>query len=347
MLWWLAPMDWFTDSAFRTVTKYVLEKYKSKDSLFLFSEFMSADGYVNNPKWVCKHILKTDFEDNLIVQIFGWNEENLIKTAQDLDKKYDLYWIDLNLWCPSGKIISSWWGIGMLKDRSQTLQTIKKISKNINKPLSIKTRVWLDENDKDKQFDFILNASEFCKMISIHGRTLKQWHSWNVDWEFIYKIKEKVWKKCKIIWNGGIKSYQDWFKKNNNLDWIMIWQAAIWNPWIFVDKKPQIKEIYEIIKFHLKLSTCLEVFFESSRNEKNEVLWTFKLDDIEKKRKEVLKKEQGDQLRTPVEFRKHLFCYVKSLPNSKTLKQNITKIKCLDWLIKEIDNFFEKQFSLF
>lgn len=36
----------------------------------LWTEFMSADGYIHAPAGVVHHILTTDFEPELIVQIF-------------------------------------------------------------------------------------------------------------------------------------------------------------------------------------------------------------------------------------------------------------------------------------
>jgi len=76
-------------------------------------------------------------------------------------------------------------------------------------PFSIKTRTGTDENDLKEQMDFLVEASTYVSMITIHGRTVKQWYSLDANWEFIYELKKKVDKKCTIIWNGGIKNYED------------------------------------------------------------------------------------------------------------------------------------------
>jgi hypothetical protein len=36
----------------------------------LWTEFMSAEGYTHNPKGVIKHLWMTDYEPQLIAQIF-------------------------------------------------------------------------------------------------------------------------------------------------------------------------------------------------------------------------------------------------------------------------------------
>ncbi|MEI6672071.1 MAG: tRNA-dihydrouridine synthase [bacterium] len=41
-------------------------------------------------------------------------------------------------------------------------------------PLSFKTRTGIDENDHKKQMKFLVEASEYVSMITIHGRTVKQ-----------------------------------------------------------------------------------------------------------------------------------------------------------------------------
>jgi tRNA-dihydrouridine synthase B len=50
--------------------------------------------------------------------------------------------------------------------------------------------------------DFLLKASEYCSMITIHGRTVKQGYTGDADWDFIYKLKEKISAPCKVIGNG-------------------------------------------------------------------------------------------------------------------------------------------------
>jgi tRNA-dihydrouridine synthase len=41
-------------------------------------------------------------------------------------------------------------------------------------PLSIKTRTGIDEKDTQEQMDFLIEASNYVHMITIHGRTVKQ-----------------------------------------------------------------------------------------------------------------------------------------------------------------------------
>lgn len=334
----LAPMDWITDCAYRIITQDIFDKSKSKNKLYLYTEFMSADWYIHNPQWVFHHILKTNHEKNITAQIFWWNIENLIKTSVDIDKNYKYDKIELNIWCPSPKIMACWGWAWMLRDKDWTLEIIKEIAKSIKKPFSIKTRAWLDNNDKKERFKYIIKASEFCDDISIHWRTFKQWHSWEVDWEFINSIKKEVNNKTKIIWNWWINSYEDAIEKWKNIDWVMIWQSSIWNPWIFTWEKPSNEELKNTIIYHLKLMVILEIKFNEMK--KSKYLEEIDINEIKDLIKNI-SKINLEWLRTPIIFRKHLFAYIKWVKESKNLKQEIITVKNFYELNERIEKFFK------
>lgn len=263
----LAPMDWVTDYPYRMIVQKIFWQHWNKnDILWKWTEFMSADGYMINPSRLVKHLIKDEKEKELIAQIYWWNLDTLIKTTQDIEKKYPWFsWIELNIWCPSPKVLSCWAGAGMMKDKQKTLEYIKLISECTNLPFSIKTRTGLNDQDKRKQFEFIIDASKYCKTISIHGRTYSQAHNGLVDRDFIYNIKKEVWDKCTIIGNWGINSYEDCIERINNLNGVMIWQAAISNPRIFTQHEPTKNERKEISKDHLILMCAYEIYMNYTR----------------------------------------------------------------------------------
>jgi tRNA-dihydrouridine synthase len=80
----------------------------------------------------------------------------------------------------------------MMRDKKKTLDYIRQMSETSTLPFSIKTRTGLNENDKKDQFNFIIDAAQYCDTISIHGRTYSQAHNGSVDRNFIYDIKKAV-----------------------------------------------------------------------------------------------------------------------------------------------------------
>ncbi len=322
----LAPMDWITDCAYRIICKQIFEKFgNSDDELMLWTEFMSAEWYVHNPPWVIRHIMRSDYDHETIAQIFGWNPESLIACAQDIEKKYDYAGIELNMWCPSPKIMKCAAWSGMLKDKTLTLDILKEIAKNTKIPFSLKTRTGLSQDDVEEQFEFLIQASEYVSMIGVHGRTYKQSHAWFVDRDFIYRLKKEL-PNTIIIGNGWLRTYEDCVTKCENLDGTMPAQSAIWNPWILTPHTPTHKERRETIFAHLDLSVASEIYFNEHIATYDHTIGLVQptLEDLENI---ILtfdtKSSLADSCRAPVEFRKYLYNYITWLPWNKQLKKNI------------------------
>ena len=349
-----APMDWITNCATRLITNQVFEKYwKKEDTLELRTEFMNVDGFLINPHQVIKHALTTEWQKP-ILQIYGGKEETLIEATEKIQNEYaDLFsGVELNTGCPSNTVMKVWWWSDMLKDKSKTLNVIKELSE-IQGPLpfSLKTRAWLNDSDKESQKIFIRKASKYCSKISIHGRTLKQLYTWEADRNFISEIKKDIeinWNsECKIIWNWWISSYNDTENKLSefNLDWIMIGQAAIWNPRIFTPHEPTREEKLGTILRHLDYSIACDQWFDEEIASKS---WKIIIEDLNIPigRIEDRVKENQNKLdlqpHTIVEFRKFLFQYVKWIPWSKERKQQVLNCKDYQELKNQIIKFFEK-----
>lgn len=308
MYWCLAPMDGITDTSYRQIVKKVFKKYNKDKTreLLLFTEFVSSDGYVHNFDGIKDHLVFENEEKPLICQIFGSNLQKLVYTAKEIDKNYNFDGIELNIGCPSPKIMRLGAGSALMLDKENTLNIIKILSESVNKPFSIKTRSGVNEQDKEKQKDFIIKASKYCSMISIHSRTLKQEHSGDVDLDFVLDVKNKVDKNCKIIFNGWINfdtlQNEDFLQKVSSLDGIMIGQWAIWNPWIFTDYIPSWDEKKQIIIEHINLNVKYK--------------W---------------------ERRWVVEFRKFVGSYIKWIDNASKYRVELMKTEKLDEFIKIIE----------
>ena len=344
---------------------------KDTYELVLWTEFMNADGYIINPPGVIKHLLTDKNQDKVIAQIFWGNEEMLTKCFSDIEKKYFLnvegrmqnaeknseLWtlnsefsfagIELNMGCPARNVMNTGWGSALLKDKENTLEIVKKLSWAMKMPFSIKTRTGINEEDRNNQMKFLIEISNYVDMITIHGRTVKQAYTGDADWDFMYELKNKVQGKrdkeqgpspkshvpeCKIIWNWGIRSYDDIEKAKWNLDGIMIGQAAIGNPRIFTPHIPSREEIKETILKHLDLMISYENYFQEQKENFTGIL-TMPSSDI------IWHHLKKSSVIIISEFRKHLFQYVKWIPWSKEFKQKVATIVDYDQLVKEIQEF--------
>ena len=228
-----------------------------------------------------------------------------------------------------------------MKDKGRTLEIIKNISKILKIPFSIKSRTGLDNIDKSRQLEFLVNASNYCDKISVHSRTLKELYHWEWDRDFIYELKSKANKNCKIIWNWAIKSHEEIQSKSNKnwiiLDWIMIWQAAIGNPRIFTNHEPNNQEKIEIAIEHLKLSAKFEIYLQTLKDNRKEKIYP-NLEEIENIN---LEKEIDKIHYTPLTFRKYFHQYVKWIPGWKEAKEQCNKTNKLSEIINILENLLK------
>ena len=119
-----------------------------------------------------------------------------------------------------------------------------------------------------------------------------------------------IWPKnnlIKIIFNWWVtaEKLQDekFLEQMNQLDWIMIGQAAIWNPWIFVGIEPSWDEKKEIILEHLLLNI----------QAKGERRWV-------------------------IEFRKFIGSYIKGIDNAAKYRTEFMKVDTFEDFKKIINN---------
>lgn len=88
----------------------------------------------------------------------------------------------------------------------------------------------------------------------------------------------------------------------------MIGQAAIADPWIFVDHRPTVQERYEIIMFHLKLMIIAfdyynkNLHFEDTFMQPSYEQWMHEVENFDISRYDIGK--------SAIEYRKYLFNYV-------------------------------------
>ena len=345
MILWLAPMDWVTDLPCRVITKKIFDKYNDNPSneLRLWSEFMTSDWFLACPENVVKNIINTSYEFPIILQIFGWNEVKLVDTALRIQDLYwnKIAWIELNTGCPANNIMKSGGGSTLMKDKVRTLEIIKNLSEKLLIPFSIKSRTGLNEVDKSRQLGFLVEASNYCNKISVHSRTLKELYHWEWDRNFIYELKSKANKKCKIIWNWAIKSYEEIQSKSKKdwiiLDWIMVWQAAIGNPRIFTDHEPTVQEKIQTAIEHLKLSAKFEIYLQSLKENRKEKNYP-NLQEIEN----ISIEKNIDKIYfTPLTFRKYFHQYLKWIQGGKEAKEQCNKTNKLWDLIEILKNLWK------
>lgn len=290
----LAPMEGYTDSAFRQLIKIYAPE------IICFTEFTSADALKYNSKKSIGKIGFNKVEKPLIVQLFGKHPHHFIEAIKYVEKM-GADGIDINMGCPAKNVINSQHGSALLKNPKLACEIVKSVSSSTKLPVSVKMRIGFKEYDEQAFMDFCLNLEKNgAKSLTVHGRTTKQGYSDTADWNPVYKVKENV--GITVIGNGDITSPEIALQKLKNLDGIMVGRATFGNPLIM-------RKIYEVLHPKSKKLKKIPDWFE-----------------IAEKHINLSIKTKGERL-AMFEMRKYLAAYIKGFPYAANYRSRLVRVE--------------------
>jgi tRNA-dihydrouridine synthase B len=230
-----APMEEVSDRSYRLICK-------SLGADILISEFVSSEALIRDVEKSIQKLAFSEKERPFGIQIFGHDEQSLIKAAQIAEQQNPDF-IDINWGCPVKKVVVKGAGSAILKDIPKMVILTKAVVNAVHLPVTVKTRLGWDLLDQPIH-DATLKLQDIgIQGITIHGRTRSQMYSGEADWTLIGEIKNDPSIFIPVIGNGDINSADKAFEyqKKYGVDGIMIGRAAIGNPWIFKEIKQKIK----------------------------------------------------------------------------------------------------------
>lgn len=298
----LAPMAGVTDASYRQLIK------KLAPETIVYTEFLSTDAIHYGAKKTMKELeFNAEVEHPFIVQVFGKEPEHFLSAARVIEQM-GADGIDINMGCPAAKVVSSCHGSALIKNADLAKRLVEATKKEVNIPVSVKTRLG---------WDTCGTLIEFCKglvdvgadALAIHGRTYEGKFSGHADWEPIYELKKQV--SVPVIGNGDICSAQDAVEKIGNLDGVMVGRGTFGNPWVMKDiadalihgKKPG-EPTVTAISFEEKIPFIIEHC--------------------------RLAVEVKGQKRGMLEMRRHLASYIKGVDGAKDLRSKLVRVESVE-----------------
>lgn len=217
------------------------------------------------------------------MQLFGSDPDLIAEMAAQIEERpFDI--LDLNMGCPVPKVVNNGEGSALMKNPHLAAEIVRKTSRAIQKPLTVKIRKGFDEEH--------VNAVEMAKYledagaaaIAVHGRTREQYYAGKADWEIIHQVKEVV--SVPVIGNGDVSDPISAHKmmEETGCDGVMIGRASRGNPWIFrqlveYDKtgalleKPDVDELKSMILRHARLQLQYKGEYTGIREMRKHVAW--------------------------------------------------------------------------
>ena len=303
----VAPMAGVTDYPYRKILR-------DMGAELLFTEMVSAKGLVHGNKNT-KELIELDKKGYNGVQIFGSDPEIMAEAAFIIERDFKADLIDINLGCPAPKIVKNNYGSALMKYPELTAEIIKSINKAVDLPVTVKMRKGWDKNNIN-----VVKIAKICeksgaKAVSVHGRTREEFYSGKADWSIIKKIKKEL--NIPVIGNGDIFSVEDAEKMfaETNCDGIMLARGIQGNPWLFKKCKAKFAEGIKIEnpKYEDKIKLAI-------------------------KHLKLAVNYYGEKRAIPL-MRKHISWYLKGLPHSTKIRDEINRLKSRKKVEKTLNEY--------
>ena len=298
----LAPLAGVSDSPFRRLAR-------EQGASIVYTEMVSADGLVRHNQATLDYCAFDAIERPIGIQLFGSEPGVLadaVRVLCDLpaERRPDL--IDLNMGCPVRKVVNRCAGAALLQDVPRIRDIVGGMVEASSVPVTAKIRLGWDGSSR--------NVVDVCRAledagataVAIHARTRAEKFEGQAHWDMIGEAKKAV--GIPIIGNGDVRDPADAVRmlETTGCDAVMLGRAAFGDPWVF----RRVRAFWE----------RGEQLPQAGAGERLEAGIRHLAMMVESVGPECAARE----------MRKHVAWYVKGLPNSARVREQVNRTRSVD-----------------
>jgi tRNA-dihydrouridine synthase B len=225
----LAPLAGVSDSPFRQLAR-------EHGAAFVYTEMVSADGLVRGHQATLDYCRFQAHERPIGIQLFGSDPDVMADAARVLcdlspERRPDL--IDINMGCPVRKVVNRCAGAALLQDVPRIAAIVRAMVDASTLPVTAKIRLgWDGDSQNVVEVSRALEDSG-AAAVAIHARTRAEKFEGHAHWDLIGEAKKAV--GIPVIGNGDVREEDDAIRMldSTGCDAVMLGRAAFGDPWVF------------------------------------------------------------------------------------------------------------------
>ena len=298
----LAPLAGVSDSPFRQLAR-------EQGAAAVYTEMVSADGLVRGSRATLDYCRFEPHERPIGVQLFGSDPGTMAEATQALcelpeAERPDL--VDINMGCPVRKVVNRCAGAALLQNVPLIESIVARMAAVSRLPVTAKIRLGWDGNSRNVVEVAKALEGAGAAAVAIHARTRAEKFEGEAHWEMIGEARRAV--GIPVIGNGDVRGPEDAVRmlELTGCDAVMMGRAAFGDPWVF----RRVRAFHERGEI-LPLPTAEERLDAGMRH----------LD--------MMCAAVGPDAAAR-EMRKHVAWYVKGLPHSARVREQVNRTRAVD-----------------
>jgi nifR3 family TIM-barrel protein len=314
------------------------------------TQMISSEGLVRHDPKTNELLDITDEEPPVSVQMLGSNPDSLAEAAKMIEDRGAAL-IDLNMGCPAKKVTGNDCGSALMKDPKKVAEIVRKISRAIKVPFTVKMRAGYDDGEFLAADMAKICQEEGAQAVALHARTKQQGYKGKADWQLIAEMKTSV--TIPVIGNGDVTSPRAAVAmlRQTGCDAVMIGRGIIGNPWLLRAAEQAVSD-YLAGRIHHEDQVPGEetvlVEDEDAPAGARPIPMPYYMKDVPISERldlilhhtQLMVASKGPR-RGVLEMRKHSQQYVKGIPGCVRLRERLMRIETVDDLENLIAEYRE------